>query len=316
MQRFSAYNFGHDEWHASCDALRKHLEAANPRLKNQVLYGFALGFGPRSLLATSSPIAPSARFRTYRISFRSSRTYLQTLLPPGLAFASPATNVFASISCTAFENLAWLGGGGHNTLSLRLHGICHTGLDGSKVFGAYIPVLFDNLPEAVTIDRQAIGSPKLFADIDIQSSADGAVISLQSRGQEFGHFEINGLRKDDSSIDSSALQPPKLPVGPPTPPEEGGFTYRYVPSVGHPAKADAEYVVFHPNAEKDHKVSTSETMVATSANIAFQPQDFERLPTLHNVARVLAELPVYGIEKAIMIKGNGEPHSKDPRRLQ
>ena len=310
MQRFSAYNFGHDEWHASCNALRIHLETSNPRLKNQVLYGFGLGSGPRSTLAKK---ATNTRLTTYRISFRSSRTYLQTLLPPGLAFTSPATNVFASISCTAFEDLRWLGGDGHNTLSLRLHGICHTGTDGSRIFGAYIPVLFDNLPEAVTIDRQAIGSPKLFADIDINHSHDGVVIVLKSHGVEFARFDINGLKNDDSE---SAQEPPKPAMGPPAPPEEGGFTYRFIPSVDPTGKSDAEYVVFHPNTDKDKETSKTATMTANSASIHFQPMDPQRLPTLFNVAKVLAEVPVYGIEKVMVIQGSGEPHSSNPRKLQ
>ena len=94
---------------------------------------------------------------------------------------------------------------------------------------------------------------------------------------------------------------------PPPPPEEGEFTYRYVPCVGDPSKVDVEYTILHPFEREDDTTSNSEKLVTNSGSIKFHSCDWQTLPTLHHVAGALAEIPIYGIEKAEVLKEYGDP---------
>lgn len=314
VHEYSAYNFGHDEWDASNFILKEHLALKNALARFRTPCRFELSPGPRLPLAQdpSSSVIQRIRkahpesFRTLSIRFWSSRTFLQNLLPPGFAFTSPATNVSASLSCTTLSGMTWLGGRGYNHLGLYIHGVHYKKQDGSKVFGTYLPVLFENMADPIITGRDELGFPKVFADIDINEAADNSDynIDLSWMGAQFGQLEIRGLRRKEAATngvnDESSTPAKPVPGPPPPPPEQGHLVFRYVPSVGEFRKTDARYAVLAPYPEPDPAAETFET---TSAKMQFQALDWQKLPTLHNIASALSDMPIYGIEKAEMIKG-------------
>ena len=314
MNKYTAYNFGHDEWDASSYALQKCLHSQTMAARYRNPFGFGPSPGPRlplSLDPSSSEIKALRDSRpelsaTYSIRFRSSRTFLQRLLPPGFGFTSPATNVSASIKCTTLDSMTWLGGGGYNHLGLYIHGVNYTKQDGSKVFGTYLPVLFEDLADPIITGRDELGFPKVFADINVSHATEtgNSAIILSWRGTQFGEFQIKGLRRAElttnAANEETAQEAKPGPGSTPPPPEQGQLVYRYVPSVGEPGKTDAEYAVLFPNPPQD---TSAETLVADAASIQFEAQDWQKLPTLHHIARTLAAIPIYEFEKVEMIQG-------------
>ncbi|KAK0843347.1 hypothetical protein LTR03_008703 [Friedmanniomyces endolithicus] len=327
MMDYMGYNFGHDAWDYTTKALQKHLEAQDKLLQFRNPVEFGASPGPRRPLGmhpTSAKIhtlrkETPEKSRTYSIRFRTSRTYLQNLLPAGFAFTSPATVASASIICTTLDGMAWLGGGGYSMLGLYIHGINYTKRDGSKVFGTYLPVLFENAADPIITGRDELGMPKLFADIDVKEN-DGdksSEISLSWRGTTFGTFTVSGLTLEEPVSNGVNGSPPgrRGPSPPPPPPEAGTFYYRYIPSVGEPGKADVEYPVFIPKPEAAEGTEAPKSFASKSATISLQGKDWQSLPTLHHVANWLAAMPMYGVEEAKLVRSTGVSDSSGARRL-
>ena len=203
--------------------------------------------------------------------------------------------------------MAWLGSGGYSLLGLYIHGVNYTKDDGSKVFGTYIPVLFENMADPIITGRDEIGYPKVFADIQVNESASAGdyTIKLSWRGAQFGQLKIQGLKSSEPTSDGANAEASQTarpgPGPPPPPPEQGHLVYRYVPAVGEPGKADAEYAVLYPYPAEPEGSQKLET---TSATVGFQALDWQRLPTLHHISKTLAAMPVYSTEKAEMVKGS------------
>lgn len=312
MHKSTAYNFGHDEWDASTAALQKHLAAKKPEMRHRAPYGFGPAPGPRQPLGlptshhdiqTLRKLSPE-RFTMYAIRFRSSRTYLQNLLPPGFAFTSPATVVRASVECTTLDGMTWLGGSGYSFVRLVLHGVNYTKRDGSKVFGSFTPVLFEDLADPIVTGRDDVGFPKLFANIQVLDRSDGASVVMKWRGAEFGRLQIDRLEAEQPPTTKGHIDSKSAAPGPPAPPpEQGTLVYRHVPAVGEPGKADAEYAVLAPYPPPP--ATPPEKHVSQSASIKFNAGCWRTLPTLHHVTEKLANMPVYGMEKAEKVTGLG-----------
>ncbi|KAI7345372.1 FAD/NAD(P)-binding domain-containing protein [Hortaea werneckii] len=328
MHEYQAYNFCHDAWDYTNAALKDHLVSKDKIVRFRSPLSFGPSPGPRrpigldpshSAIQSLQKSNPEA-FTTYSVRFQTSRTYLQNMLPPGFDFATPGTKVYASICCTTLDNMAWLGGKGYNHCGLYIHGVSYTKRDGSKLHGTYLPVLFENLTDPIITGRSELGMPKLFAYINVApgSNESSCNISLSWRGAEFGNIEIASLAEDDSPMVSGTAhaEPQRGPGPPPPPPEQGLFVYRYVPAVGEPGKADAEYPVFVPKADPQPGSAAPQSLKSTKARLQFSACDWQSLPTLHHIARDLAEIPIYGIEEAKLTKGYGVDDVSGARRIE
>lgn len=301
---FNIYNFTHDEWHNTTHKLNQWLWALHGPSYRRQPFAFGPMPGPRQDFFGRPVDAAAATFRTTSVRFKTSSTYLQTLFPtPAFRFARPGTVVEASFQCHEVDGLPWLGGGGYRFAGLWIHGVQYTKADGTPLFGSYLPILFENLADPIVSGRDELGMPKLFADIDVKTEDKSTQVVLSWRGAEFVRLNVDSLRP--SSGDAAPAGPPPSPFAPPPPPDDGLFVYRYVPAVGKPGTADAEYPVFLP-----HKGSTTERVVekrlATSeASLTLQAGDRKSLPTLYHIAAALAEIPVYSIVKATVEEGHG-----------
>jgi hypothetical protein len=94
------------------------------------------------------------------------------------------------------------------------------------------------------------------------------------------------------------------------------FTYRYIPAVGEPGKADAEYPVFVPDAEYSEIPKVHSTWRAKKAKFAFDGKDWDSLPTLHHIATGLGDIPIIEVVEAKVVEGNGVPDVGQARRIE
>lgn len=164
-------------------------------------------------------------------------------------------------------------------------------------------MLFENLSDPIITGRDDVGFPKLFADIEVAPSDEFSVaISISWRGYAFGHLQIDGFREEPAPTENGPVEAKPRPGPPPPPPEQGTLVYRYVPAVGEPGEADAEYAVLCPYPASP---PPAQKLVSQSASIKFTAGNWQSLPTLYHVTRKLTEMPIYGIEKAEKVSGVG-----------
>ncbi|KAF2632873.1 FAD/NAD(P)-binding domain-containing protein [Macroventuria anomochaeta] len=317
--RFTAYNFGHDEWDYSSQMLRKHEWENNKGLFWRMPTSFGPMPGPRQDFHGRSRDGSKATFKTTSVKFKSSRTVLQNLFPTEkLKFASTDTVVYATFTATQLDNLEWLGGRGYSHFGLYVHGVQYTKGNGETVTGTYLPVLFENLADPILSGREELGFPKLFADLDIQ--LDGNTWSLKASwmGSKFATVTLSDPTEPLTN-DDAAPQQGQAPV----PADEGLFFHKHIPATGsigskERGQADVEYTAFLPN-EADAKTverKVSKTLKAKNAQIQFDALDWKALPTLHHAVARLQEVPVYEVVEAKIVEGTGVSDVSSVRRAE
>jgi hypothetical protein len=250
-----------------------------------------------------------SKFRRASFRFRTSRTYLQTLFPsPAFSFISPGTVAEATFRVDTLANLGWLGGGGYNILGLYMHGVQYAKKDGTKIYGTYLPVLFESLADPITTGREEVGFPKLFCDIEVHDKACSTQVVCSWRGAKFATLEWEDMVEVPDQPDGDTATN-HLPA------EEGLFVYRYVPAVGKKGEADAEYPVF---IGKDSEVTSTvtRTLKAKTAKVTIESRDWAALPTLHHIAEALSEVPIYSVLEAKVEEGLGVDDLSHAQRIE
>lgn len=313
MMEYQKYNFGHDAHDFATNKLHQLMDLKDPAGRFRSPCGFGPSPGPRRPLGFRSSDVNIHALRqvkpetseTISVRFKSSRTFLENLLPAGFAFTSPGTLASASISCTTLDGMAWLGGGGYSHCGLYIHGVNYTKRDGSKIFGTFLAVLFENLADPIITGRDELGMPKLFCDIAARVEGNDASISLSWRGTSFGQIKVAGLSTPPPPPATNGEPAQRMPGPPPPPPEQGQFAHRYVPAVGQPGKADADYAVFIPNPTPAPGDTEPQILSTSTATASFEARDWQSLPTLHHIARGLAKIPIYGVEEAKVVRAQG-----------
>ncbi|KAI9710720.1 MAG: hypothetical protein M1820_002553 [Bogoriella megaspora] len=308
---FNNYNFMHDEHDHSTHELKKHLLTKQPYRFRQTL-SFGPSPGPRQPLNSPPNTYPYTRQHqiVHSIRFLTSRTYLQSLFPTSaFSFHTPGTYAQASFICCSLQNMVWLGDTGYNHCGLYIHGVQYTKRNGDVLKGTFMPMLFENLTDPIITGREELGAPKWGCDIDIHDTESGKKVVMGWRGTTFGELEFGDLVEKDGTVDGEGEANEVVPK--PTP-DDGIFLYRYIPAVGEPGKADAEYAVFDPFTappaetseyvqEQQSKFSAkgaSMVKFAKKAKVEFQAKDWHSLPTIHHIAEGLANVPVYEMLEA------------------
>ncbi|KAL3435979.1 hypothetical protein BDV09DRAFT_203682 [Aspergillus tetrazonus] len=312
MYGFTNYNFGHDEWDNSTQRLREWMWKRIPNPYWRMPIAFGPMPGPRQNHLGLSRNGTKSTFTTASIKFKTSRTVLQNLFPPGRRgwrFSAPDTVAYASFSKTTLNKMEWLGGSGYSHIGLYVHGIEYVKQDGTVIRGSYLPILFESLTDPIVSGREELGAPKLYTSVDIYRRASSYRIRTGWQGALWGHFLLEDLVEVD---------PASTPGGFSGEADEGILTYKYIPKTGAANKNQAaeEYAVFDPFSEavpvpRPHRVWTS-----TKASFQIDPLDWEQLPTLHHVISRLAELPVYEIVSARVVEGEGVPDVSGMRPIE
>jgi hypothetical protein len=246
------------------------------------------------------------------IKFKTSRTYLQTIFPSlAFSFATPGTVVEATYTVETVDKLNRLSGGYHS-FGLPIHGVQYAKQDGSKIYGTYLPVLFQSSPESIAASREELGMPTLFCNIEICNKNGSTQVQCRWDSAVFASMEwdsLNGAPESTAQVGDKS----QGHGNPPAPPDNGLFIYRYIPTVGK-GPADAEYPVFVPNGGSERKVIR--TFNAGSAIVNFTAGSWETLPTLHHIAHALSEVPIYKIVEAKIEHGLGLDDFSEAEKIE
>lgn len=332
---FTKFNFSHDEWHHSTAKLEKLIWSKRPYRWRQPL-SFGPSPGPRQSLNQLPDISthPEQYQIVHTMRFTTSGTYIRKLFPtPSFSFNLPNTLVQASIVCCSLKNLTWLGGSGYDHCGLYIHGVQYKKQNGELLHGTFLPILFENLADPIITGREEIAAPKLSCDIDIESpeSGNARTVRLSWRGTTFGELKFGDLLEESQDPAEKGRSDQGKAVTPMPTPDDGIFMYRYVPAVGEPGKADAEYAVFDPFPERQSGANGAEEndigkrsdnqvecakRVARSPKLGFHAGDWSSLPTIHHITAVLAEIPIYEILEATVERKDSVGDRRGVRRIE
>jgi 2-polyprenyl-6-methoxyphenol hydroxylase-like FAD-dependent oxidoreductase len=313
MIEHTNYNLGHDEFDNATQRLREYKWAQTPQIYWRMPIQFGPMPGPRQSHAGVMRNALESTFTTASIKFKTSRTVLQNLFPPGnknYRFKSPGTVAYASFSQTTLNKMEWLGNSGYNHLGLYIHGVEYTKSNDEVVSGTYMPILFESLTDPIVSGREELGMPKLYSAIDVYRGAESYRINTSWQGSQWGNFRLEGLKAvtDMSNVTGKISGED----------DDGILVYRYVPRVGRENKglAAEEYPVFVPYKEDMPQPVMQRVWQASRATFKIDPLDWDCLPTLHHVISRLAEIPVYEILNAKVVEGVGVPDVGAARRIE
>lgn len=312
MTEYTNYNFGHDEFDNSAQKLREWKWASNPNVYWRMPVAFGPMPGPRQNHAGIVRNATESTFRTASIKFKTSRTILQNLFPPGVdgfRFKSPGTFAYCSFSCTTLNKMEWLGGTGYSHIGLYIHGVDYEAPDGKVYSGTYMPILFESLTDPIVSGREELGMPKLYTAVDIYQGATSFRINTSWQGSMWGNFRLEGL---EPATDMGAATGKVSGED-----DDGILVYRYMPKVGRDFKGQSEFghTVFVPFAEDKPEPVTQRSWNATKASIKIDALDWDCLPTLHHIISRLQEIPIYETVKARVVEGVGVPDVGAARRV-
>jgi hypothetical protein len=266
-----------------------------------------------------SQIISKPEYTRRTIKFKTSRTYLQTLFPSlEFSFTAPGTLAEATFRVETFDKLNWLGGGGYNSFGLWIHGVQYTKQDGSKIYGTYLPVVFESSSESITAGREELGMPKLFCDIEVYNRNGSTHVQCRWRGATFATLEWEGLKEGaapESNAQDGDTPSAHDPRFPPPPPDSGLLVYKYIPAVDNRGPADAEYPVFFPN-KGFVESQAMRTFRANSAKVNITAGSWDTLPTIHHITQALSEVSIYSIVEAKIEHGLGLDDFSPPEKIE
>ncbi|KAH6964682.1 hypothetical protein DER45DRAFT_602178 [Fusarium avenaceum] len=304
MVETTRYNFGHDEWHNSKDALRKWIASRN----ESSLLRRPTAFWPISDLEGYG-LPPSTRptesyFLKQTIRFKTSATYLQALFPtPNFKFSSPGTVVEAEFQCLELHEQRKGDRSAYKSLILQVHGVQFTKGDGTKLDGSYIPVMFESIPNIVFSHREELGLPSFHCDIEVVESNKTSHITCSLMGKSFIDLQMNALQE---TVPETSTKTPC----------DNQFAYRYVPTVGTKGFADAEYPILLRGHQMDASRKLERTLRGTSAIINASKGDFKAMSAFNCVTAGLSEFPIYGIVETKLEQGHGAITSLQAERIE
>ncbi|KAF2500883.1 FAD binding domain-containing protein [Lophium mytilinum] len=312
MNEFSNYNFGHDEWDNSTQKLREWTWKRNPNIYWRMPIAFGPMPGPRQTAYGVVRDGTQSTFTTASIKFKTSRTLLQNLFPPGRpgwSFKSPGTVAYASISQTTLNKMEWLGGSGYKHIGLYIHGVEYETKNKETLSGTYLPLLFESLTDPIVSGREELGMPKLYTSVDVYRRQTSYRIKTGWEGATWGEFNLEGLQEVDPSSESGAISGEA---------DDGILAYRYMPKVGreNKGKPAEEYTIFDASKDLTPKPKPQRFFKAAKATFKIDALDWEALPTLHHVISRLQELPVYEIVGAKVVEGVGVPDVSTARPVE
>ena len=290
----------HDEHDHTTQRLRELMyEKDPPRWSMPTAFGPMPG--PRQTFHGRK--VDSSNFVKRCVRFKTSRTLLTNLLPRRfISFVGPGSIAHASFSHTIFSNVTWLGGQSYDELCFCIHGVQCTKADGSTLSGSFLAVVFVNAADSIANDREDLGIPKVFCDLEAKrEDSSGHIIKASWHGTEFAnmrlHNHVNGFSVSESSSisnsDTDAVEDDSLV-----------FTHRYIPAFANKGKPIADCIVCLPaTSDLINKEEKSGAAGLSNVTIGWTAHDKAKLPTLHHIVQRLAELPIIEIINTTVTEG-------------
>ena len=217
------------------------------------------------------------------------------------SFASKATVALASVTIQSFRKVEWLGGRGFNRVSLEIHGINYTKADGSVASGRYVPVVFENSADVISAEREEMGYPSVFSDIEVKETEDGSFLT--------------NLSWDGCQCATIYLKDLTLSAAP-EPSHEGVFVHKCTASLASGTAKGENYIrhdiLIEEESGIDHVQSNGSlnngplvSKASLHAGFEFIPHNQKELPTLHHIVDRLGELSIFEVVAATVIEADG-----------
>ena len=290
VKEFLPYIFGHDEHDHTTQKLRELMYR-----KLRPSWSMPLGFGPmpgpRQLFYERENIASA--YSRLSIVFKTSRTLLENLLPnDSMNFEGLGSVAYASFSNVTWSRVSWLGGHSYDQFGFYIHNVHLT--KKPEVLGSFLAVLFVSSPDALVYDREDLGIPKLFCDLQCEQEGNSYRLNASWRGIDFAEVTLLGVTEDAAGLNAKKVR-------------SALFTHRYIPSLVDNDKADVNQIVCLPRGQF-YQEGQETVMHASKANFKFTTHDRKTLPTLSHIVTRLAELPILEVTEASVMKGTGYPN--------
>lgn len=245
------------------------------------------------------------------ITFKTTKSSLVNLLPKNFTFQMPGPDAYVTIAPKRLDKLEWLGGRGYNLYSYYIHGIKYISENGNSYNGTFLPVLWEDMADPIISGREELGFPKLFAELDIQHTANSFSMRASWQGTEFSQFLLQNLKEltDDGGV--PRLSPKEAGT------DDGILLYRYIPSIGRPGYADTEYPVFVSFAEegKIQQATVVRRFTASTGKFNWIPSTWENLPTLNHIIIQLLKVQNLEILRCGLIEKEGVPDFSSVTRI-
>lgn len=310
---FAAYNFSHDAWDYANGKLRLWQAEKSGNGTWCMPKSFGPAPGPKPYFADRSQPKDASSFLTTLIKFKSSRTFLETLFPSkSFNFVAPGTVAYATVLHTTKSDPNQIGRLNYSTFSLYFHDVKYTKKDGMSVTGAYMPLLFDSCPDPLFSGSNKMGAPRFYCELESTQSQDDADIRMSWQKTTFGTMNLRGLEMV-TAIDANNTTDGQCASSLPS--DEGVLAFRHIPTVGQSGGVDAEYTVFTAPTSGNTRPVPQTVRKAKDASLSFKEMSWDELPTLHSIATILADIPVYRIVDARVIEGTGPPEPPQAMRI-
>lgn len=302
--------YSHDEYDRTTQKLREYLWR-----KEELHWRMPTVFGPipASRWSFHGVSVDGSKYDEYArlcVKFKTSRSLLENLLPRKfLNFAVSGDLANASLVHTKHLNVSWLGGQSYSELAFYIHGIQAIKSDGSILSGSFLAVVFVNSPDAITGDREALGIPKVFCDLEItpeirnfevKDLGESSSYSLRASWQGLWFLE---MQVQDLVPIRTAGELPKGDDG-----SDPIFTHRYIPALGNKGKPMADSIVCLPRTLPQSAKGLEVRIAAGSkACIKWNGTDEYTHPTLNPIISRLSELAVLDVVETATVRGDGGP---------
>ena len=253
------------------------------------------GEGGKKFDNINSPIRTQTR-----LTFKTNRENVLKILPAGYELTGEPMVTF---SFAYIKNLEWLAGRGYNIMFFFIPGITYRG-ESETVTGTFLPVLWENLTEAVLTGREELGFSKIFCDIpELRWSESVAVSTASWDGFRFAEMKLEGL-KQLSTAEIEEIT--KVSV-----PDDGILHYKYIPRTGEWGKADIEQTVLTPNSNSNAVIT--KMWNGGSGEIKINRAAWEDMPTQYMIVNGIADFQLKEFVSATITKTVGGKDVSDQR---
>jgi len=242
------------------------------------------------------PSETSHRTRTVGVSFLSSQSKLDALLPPNFELDG---RPIVTVTIGYMKEINWLAGRGYNVVGVRFPA-AYCGREG-RVSGAFTAVVWENLADPILSGREDLGWPKLYADIpELRLNPDTGRAHGQASWDGFTFLELDLTDLQEQPVTQSGGR-------------VGSLMLKYMPKTGNWGEADVIYPAISP-AERGPRKSLAQW--SANGNVRFNRATWEQLPTLVHIVNTLADLDVYEITGASMVDTLGGDDIRGQRMLR
>jgi len=272
-----------------------------PGMMYRMPYGFGPTAGPRQgpdgerFDWTASP-----RRQAVAVSFLTDGALLDALLPPGFVLAGEPV---VTVEIQRFTELEWLAGRGYNTLGVRFPATFQGTED--RATGAFLAVLWENLPDPILSGRDELGFAKLYAEIPAPRVFRGAE---HYEAGWLGHRFMELAATDLTDVPAAA-QPAAGLAGP----SDGTLHFKYLPRTGSWGEAEVAQACLTPAAGSAARI---ERVRHGRGRVAFLPATWEQMPTQFHIVNALAALPQLSAPQALLTDSRGAKDLTDQRILR